>query len=80
LLKKFNFCDVNTFGVPKFSKLRFAFIIFAPIPVKEMVYLSKRLSKRSSQWTFQCGKPWIKNRIWKNSGEVQPLSLLDPPM
>jgi len=31
------YSTINTFGLPKFSKISFAFNIFVPIPVQEMV-------------------------------------------
>ena len=37
LIRSFIFSEINTFGLPKFSKISFAFNIF--IPVEEMVYL-----------------------------------------
>jgi len=56
------FSEINTFGLPKFSKINFAFKIFVPIPVQEMVDL-KVIQKKSPQWTFQCREPSIKRRI-----------------
>jgi len=39
LIRSFVFSEINTFGVPKISKISFAFNIFVPIPVQERVYL-----------------------------------------
>ena len=39
LIRSFIFSEINTFGLPKFSKISFAFNVFVPIPVQEMVYL-----------------------------------------
>jgi len=39
--------ESNTFGLPKFSKISFAFNIFVPIPVQEIVYL-KVINNRSN--------------------------------
>jgi len=39
LIRSFIFSEINTFGLPKFSKISSAFNIFIPIPVEEMVYL-----------------------------------------
>jgi len=38
-IRTFIYCEINTFGLPKLSKLSFAFNIFVLIPVQEMVYL-----------------------------------------
>jgi len=42
-IRSFIYHKINTFGLPKFSKISFAFNIFVPIPVKEMVYLKVNL-------------------------------------
>jgi len=34
------YSEINIFRLPKFSKIRFAFNIFVPIPVQKMVYLN----------------------------------------
>jgi len=39
LIRSFIFSEINTFGLPKFSKIGFAFNIFVPIPEQEMVCL-----------------------------------------
>jgi len=38
-IRSFIYSEINTFELPKFSKISFAFNIFVPIPVQEMVYL-----------------------------------------
>jgi len=38
-IRTFIYCEIDTFGLPKLSKLSFAFNIFILIPVQEMVYL-----------------------------------------
>jgi len=38
-VKSFIYSEINTFGLPKFRKINFAFNSFVPIPVQEMVYL-----------------------------------------
>jgi len=39
LIRSFSYSEINTFRLSKFSKISFAFIIFVPIPMQEMVYL-----------------------------------------
>jgi len=39
LIRSFVFSEINTFGLPKISKICFAFNIFVPISVHERVYL-----------------------------------------
>jgi len=38
-IRSFIYSEINTFGLPKCRKIIFAFNIFVPIPVLEMVYL-----------------------------------------
>ena len=38
-IRSFIYSEINTFGLPKCSKIIFAFNIFVPLPVLEMVYL-----------------------------------------
>jgi len=38
LIRSFIFSEINIFGLPKLSKTSFAFNIFVPILVQEMVY------------------------------------------
>jgi len=38
-IRSFIYSEINTFGLPKCSKISFAFDIFVSIPVQEMVYL-----------------------------------------
>jgi len=38
IIKSFIFSEMNIFGLPKFNKTGFAFVIFVPIPVQGMVY------------------------------------------
>jgi len=38
-IRRFIYSEINTFSLSKFSKISFAFNIFVPISVQEMVYL-----------------------------------------
>jgi len=38
-IRSFIYSKISTFGLHKFRKISFAFNIFIPIPVQEMVYL-----------------------------------------
>jgi len=60
-IRSFIYSEINILGLPKFSKISFAFKIFVPIPVQE-IYL-KGYTKKSPQWTFLCQEPSIKKRI-----------------
>jgi len=39
LIRSFIFSEINTSGLPKFSKISFEFNIFFPIPVQKVVYI-----------------------------------------
>jgi len=39
-IRNFIHSEVNTFGLPKFSKISFAFNILVPITVQQMVYVN----------------------------------------
>jgi len=54
---------VNAFLLPKFSKISFAFNIFVPIPVQEMIYL-KAIQKNHPNGHF-----WVGNHRSKNVSE-----------
>jgi len=38
-IRSFIYSEIYTYGLHKFSKISFAFNIFVPIPVQEMIYL-----------------------------------------
>jgi len=40
-ITSFIFSEINTIGLPKLSKISFAFNIFIPVPVQEMVCLKQ---------------------------------------
>jgi len=46
LIRSFIYSEINTFGLPKFSKISFAFTIFVLIIVQEMVYLKATENNR----------------------------------
>ena len=74
-IRSFIYSEINTFGLPKCSKIIFAFNIFVPIHVLEMVYLKTKVYKKSPRWTFLCREPSITKRIWGNLvGGFSPLS------
>ena len=73
-MRNFICSEINTFRLPKFSKISFVCNIFDPIPVQEMV-LFKGYTKQSPQLTFLCREPSIIKRIWKKLGGASaPLS------
>jgi len=59
-IRSFIYNEINTFGLPKFSKTSFAFNIFVPIPVLEMVYL-RAIQKYHHNERFCVGKHRSKN-------------------
>jgi len=70
----FIYSEINAFGLPKFSKISFAFNIFVPIPVQEMVYLMAT-QKNHPNGHFCAGKHRSKNVSEKNLGGLSPFSL-----
>jgi len=60
-IRSFIYSEINTFRLSKFSKTSFAFNIFVPIPMQEMVYL--KAIQKAPQWAFLCREPPIKKRI-----------------
>jgi len=79
-IRIFIYHEKNTFGLPKFSKISFAFNIFVPNPVQEMVYL-KVIQKNRSNGHFCVGNHQSKNASEKHlRGASAPLTPLDPPM
>jgi len=59
-VRSFIYSEINTFGLPKFSKISFAFNIFVPILVQEMVYL-KAIQKSHPNGRFCVGNHRSKN-------------------
>jgi len=62
LIRNCTFGEINTFGLPKLRKISFAFNIFAPSSVQEMVYF-KRLSKNITPMDVFMSGTIDKNRI-----------------
>jgi len=60
------YSEMNTFGLPKLSKISFACNILSLSLCKNGLF--KGYPKNSPQWTFLCRKPSIKKHIWKNLG------------
>jgi len=59
-IRSFIYREINTFGLPKFSKISFAFNIFVSIPVQEMVYL-KAIQKNHPNGRFSVGNHGSRN-------------------
>jgi len=59
-IRTFSYSEINTFGLPKLSKISFAFNIFVPIPVQEMVYL-KVIQNNHPNGRFCVGNHQSKN-------------------
>jgi len=72
-IRSFIYYQIKTFGLAKFSKISFAFDIFVPIPLQEMVYL-KVIHKNRSNGHFYVGNHRSKNASEKIGAP------LDPPM
>ena len=72
-IRIFIYSEIITFGLPKFSKISFAFNIFVLIPVQQMVYL-KAIQKITPMDVSVSGtidqKPYLK----KFSGASDPLA------
>ena len=51
---------MNTFGLPKFSKISFVFNIFVPIPVQEMFFIKGYTKKHPN------GRFFVRNHRSKN--------------
>jgi len=78
-IRTFIYREINTYGLPKLSKISFAFNILSLSLCKNGLF--KGYPKKSPQWTFLCRKPSIKKCIGKNLGVLQPpYPPLDPPM
>jgi len=71
-MRSFIYSEINTFVLPKFSKISFAFNIFFPIPVQEMVYL-KAMQKNHPNGRFCVGNHRSKNVSEKFKGAFSPL-------
>jgi len=79
-IRSFIYSKINTFSLSKFSKLSFAFNIFVPIPVQEMVYL-KAIQKSTPIGVSVSGTIGQKTNLKKFRGASAPLAPpLDPPM
>ena len=74
-IRSFIYSEINTFGLPKCSKISFAFNIFVPIPVQEMVYL------KAMQKIPPNGRFCVRNHRSKNISEKIKgvFILLSPP-
>jgi len=70
-IRSFIYSEINTFRLPKFSKISFAFNIFVPIPVQEMVYL-KAMQKNHPNGLSVSGTIDQKNVSEKIVGGLQP--------
>ena len=71
-IRTFIYSEINTFGLPKLSKISFAFNILS-LSLRKNGLLG--YPKKSLQWTFLCRNPSIKKCIWKNLGGCfSPLS------
>jgi len=72
-IRTFIYSEINTFRLSKFSKISFAFIIFVPIPVQEMVYL-KAIQKITPMEVSVSGTIDQKTYLKKFKGGFSPLS------
>jgi len=79
LIKSFIFTEMNTSGLPKFSKISVAFNIFILIPAQEMVY-SKAIQKNHLNGRFCVWNDQSKMYLKKFRGSSSPFPPLDPPM
>jgi len=78
LIRSFSYSEINTFRLSKFSKISFAFNIFVPIPMQEMVYL-KAVQKSAPMGVSVSGTTDQKTYLKKFRGGISPLSSpLDP--
>jgi len=59
-IRTFIYCEINTFGLPKLSKLSYAFNIFVLIPVQKVVCL-KVIQKNHPNGRFCVGNHGSKN-------------------
>jgi len=59
-IRTFIYSEINTFGLPKLSKISSAFNIFVLIPVQEMVYL------KSIEKNHPCGRFCVGNHRSEN--------------
>jgi len=72
-IRRFIYSQINTFGLPKCSKIIFAFNIFVPIPVLEMVYL-KTIQKITPMDISVSGTIDQKTYLKKFRGTSAPLA------
>jgi len=72
-IRSFIYSKINTFSLSKFSKLSFAFNIFVPIPVQEMVYL-KAIQKSTPIGVSVSGTIGQKTNLKKFRGGFSPFS------
>jgi len=72
-IRSFIYSEINTFRLPKFSKISFAFNIFVPIPVQETVYL-KAIQKITPIDVSVSGTIDEKTYLKKIRGVFSPLS------
>jgi len=73
-IRSFIYSEINTFGLPKCSKISFAFNIVVHIPVQEMVYL-KTTQKIAPMDVSVSGTIDQKNVSEKFRGRLSPLPL-----
>ena len=72
-IRSFIYSEINTFGLPKFSKITFTFNIFVPITVQEVVYL-KAIQKITLMDVSVTGTIDQKTYLQKFNGGFSPLS------
>jgi len=72
-IRSFIYSEINTFGLPKCRKIIFAFNIFVPIPVLEMVYL-KTIQKITPMDVSVSGTIDQKTYLKKFRGDSAPLA------
>ena len=72
-IRSFIYSEINTFGLSKCSKIIYAFNIFVPIPVLEMVYL-KTIQKITPMDVSVSGTVDQKAYLIKFRGGFSPVS------
>jgi len=78
-IRSFIYREINTFRLSKLSKINFAFSIYVPIRVQEMVYL--KAIQKITPMNVSVSGTIDQTRIWKHLGGLQPpYPPLNPPM
>jgi len=72
-IRSFIYSEINTFGLPKFNKISFAFNVSVPIPVQDMVYL-KAIQKITPMDVSVSGTIDQKRYLKKFRGVSAPLA------